>query len=35
MSEAKWIQVYLKEILVALMKIDFHCGDDTSFIHMT
>ena len=22
------------EILVALMKIDLHCGDDTPFIHM-
>ena len=26
---------FIQEILVALMKIDFHYGDDTSFIHMT
>ena len=25
---------FIQEILVALMKIDFHYGDDTSFIQM-
>ena len=26
---------FIQDILVTLMKIDFHCGDDIPFIHMT
>ena len=26
---------FLQEILVALIKIDLHCGDDTPFIQVT
>ena len=26
---------FMQEILVSLMKLEFHYGDDTPFIHMT
>ena len=26
---------FIQQLLVALIKIDLHCGDDTPFIHMT